>query len=140
MAEPSVSKYFRALAVAIHPVSFRRLLDIFFTGQHRTTQFYGHFHLHFCPFDTYQLNAHASLFSFHSLIHSTIQLLNQLEVAPTLIVFYTETNCWQFRVISSDGAASGERKLYYTPEAAERAGRNWIGQGGIVNLMERMQN
>ena len=58
------------------------MLDIFFTGQHRTTQFYGHLHLHYRPFDTYQLNAHASPFSFHSLSHSTIQLLNQLKVVP----------------------------------------------------------
>ena len=42
----------------------------------------------------------------------------------TLIVFYTEAHCWQFRVISSGVAASGERKLYYSAEAAERAGRD----------------
>lgn len=47
----------------------------------------------------------------------------------TLIVFYTESHCWQFRVISSGGVVFGERKLYYTPEAAERAGRDWIRQG-----------
>jgi hypothetical protein len=47
----------------------------------------------------------------------------------TLLVFYTETDCWQFRLISSGGAVFGERKLYYTPEAAEKAGREWIGQG-----------
>ncbi|MBD2303003.1 hypothetical protein [Nostoc sp. FACHB-190] len=47
----------------------------------------------------------------------------------TLLVFYTEADCWQFRLISSGGAVFGERKLYYTPEAAEKAGREWIGQG-----------
>lgn len=47
----------------------------------------------------------------------------------TLIVFYTESHCWQFRVISSGGVVFGERKLYYTPEAAERAGRDWIKLG-----------
>ena len=47
----------------------------------------------------------------------------------TLLVFYTEAHCWQFRVISSGGAVFGERKLYYTPEAAEKAGRDWIAQG-----------
>lgn len=47
----------------------------------------------------------------------------------TLIVFYTEAHCWQFRGISSGGAVFGERKLYYTPEAAEKAGRDWIKQG-----------
>lgn len=46
----------------------------------------------------------------------------------TLLVFYTEAHCWQFRVVSSGGAVFGERKLYYTPEAAEIAGRDWINQ------------
>jgi hypothetical protein len=47
----------------------------------------------------------------------------------TLIVFYTESHCWQFRVISSGGVVFGERKLYYSAEAAERAGRDWIKLG-----------
>lgn len=47
----------------------------------------------------------------------------------TLLVFHTEAHCWQFRVISAGGAVFGERKLYYTPEAAEKAGRGWIAQG-----------
>ena len=44
----------------------------------------------------------------------------------TLMVFYTESDCWQFRVISSGGGVFGERKLYYSAEAAEEAGRDWI--------------
>ncbi len=47
----------------------------------------------------------------------------------TLLVFYTNRHCWQFRVISSGGAVFGEQKLYYTPEAAEKAGRSWIVKG-----------
>jgi hypothetical protein len=47
----------------------------------------------------------------------------------TLLVFYTEAQCWQFRVISAGGAVFGERKLYYSPEAAEKAGREWIARG-----------
>ncbi|MCS6283771.1 MAG: hypothetical protein HUM72_24950 [Dolichospermum sp.] len=47
----------------------------------------------------------------------------------TLLVFYTEAHCWQFRLISAGGEVFGERKLYYTPEAAEKAGREWIYQG-----------
>ena len=46
----------------------------------------------------------------------------------TLVVFYTETHCWQFRLISAGGAVFGEQKLYYTAEAAEKAGRQWIAQ------------
>ena len=47
----------------------------------------------------------------------------------TLLVFYTESDCWQFRLISAGGEVFGERKLYYSPEAAEKAGREWIYQG-----------
>ncbi len=47
----------------------------------------------------------------------------------TLIVFYTEAHCWQFRVISAGGSVFGEQKLYYTAEAAEKAGREWINWG-----------
>ena len=49
--------------------------------------------------------------------------------STTLIVFYTEAHCWQFRVVSSGGAVFGERKIYYTSEAAEKAGREWIAKG-----------
>jgi hypothetical protein len=45
-----------------------------------------------------------------------------------LIVFFNESRCWQFRILSAGGAVFGENKLYYTPEAAEKAGREWIGQ------------
>ncbi len=47
----------------------------------------------------------------------------------TLIVFYTEDSEWQFRVLSSGGAVFGEHKLYYSAQAAEKAGRQWIAQG-----------
>ncbi|BAY66942.1 hypothetical protein NIES22_70860 (plasmid) [Calothrix brevissima NIES-22] len=47
----------------------------------------------------------------------------------TLLVFYTEAHCWQFRLISPAGAVRSERKIYYTAEAAQKAGREWIGNG-----------
>lgn len=47
----------------------------------------------------------------------------------TLIVFYSEAHCWQFRLISNGGAVFGERKLYYTPEAALREGLEWMQEG-----------
>ena len=47
----------------------------------------------------------------------------------TLIVFYTEAHCWQFRLISTGGAVFGERKIYYSAEAALKAGLEWIEQG-----------
>ncbi|MBD2664759.1 hypothetical protein B6N60_04023 [Richelia sinica FACHB-800] len=46
-----------------------------------------------------------------------------------LLVFYTESDCWQFRLITAGGSVFGERRLYFTPEAAEKAGREWIYQG-----------
>jgi hypothetical protein len=46
----------------------------------------------------------------------------------TLIIFYTEAHCWQFRLISPGGAVFGERK-YYTSEAALKAGLEWMAQG-----------
>jgi hypothetical protein len=45
----------------------------------------------------------------------------------TLIVFYTEDDFWQFRVISPGGGVFGESKTFYTPLAAQKAGREWIG-------------
>ncbi len=47
----------------------------------------------------------------------------------TLIVFHTEAHCWQFRVISAGGAVFGERKIYYSAEAALKAGLEWVAQG-----------
>ena len=47
----------------------------------------------------------------------------------TLLVFHTEEMEWQFRVISSAGEVFGERKLYYSPEAAEKAAREWLSWG-----------
>jgi hypothetical protein len=57
-------------------------------------------------------------------IHSVININTY-----TLIVFYTQAKCWQFRVISPGGAVFGERKIYYSAEAAEKAGREWVGKG-----------
>jgi hypothetical protein len=47
----------------------------------------------------------------------------------TLIVFYTNAHCWQFRIISSGGEVFGEKKIFYLAEAAEKAGREWISAG-----------
>jgi hypothetical protein len=47
----------------------------------------------------------------------------------TLMVFYTEAHCWQFRLISLGGAVFGERKIYYSAEAALKAGLEWMAQG-----------
>ena len=47
----------------------------------------------------------------------------------TLIDFHTQAHCWQFRLISPGGAVFGERKIYYSAEAALKAGLEWVAQG-----------
>jgi len=59
---------------------------------------------------------------------TTIHLVASIQDV-TLVVFYTTAYCWQFRLISAGGAVFGERKLYYSAQAAEKAGRDWIAQG-----------
>jgi len=56
-----------------------------------------------------------------TLIHQVIGI-----DGTTLIVFYTEAHCWQFRLISPGGAVFGERKIYYTAQAAMKAGLKWV--------------
>ena len=47
----------------------------------------------------------------------------------TLIVFVAEASCWQLGLISAGRAVFGERKIYYTAEAALKAGLEWIAWG-----------
>ena len=47
----------------------------------------------------------------------------------TLLVFHAESDCWEFRLISAGGQVFGEQRIYYSPEAAEKAAREWINQG-----------
>ncbi|MEA5595661.1 hypothetical protein VB797_15040 [Rivularia sp. UHCC 0363] len=56
-----------------------------------------------------------------TVIHTVLGINN-----CTLLVFYTQSQCWQFRVISCNGSVYGERKIYYTADAAEAAGREWV--------------
>ncbi len=62
------------------------------------------------------------------MIQATVHLVVGIENL-TLLVYYTEATEWQFRIISSGGEVFGERKLYYTPEAAEKAAREWLSWG-----------
>jgi hypothetical protein len=48
----------------------------------------------------------------------------------TLAVFYTAAvEAWQFRIISPGGEVFGFNKIYFSPEAAFQAGREWISAG-----------
>lgn len=49
----------------------------------------------------------------------------------TLLVFYTESDCWQFRLLSLGGSVFGQRKIYFTAQAAEQAAREWINNDFI---------
>lgn len=48
----------------------------------------------------------------------------------TLAVFYNaSTEAWQFRILSPGGEVFGFNKIYFSPEAALKAGLEWIGKG-----------
>ena len=57
--------------------------------------------------------------------------IHLLTITPIgiLIVYFTNGDCWQFRVLTHEGKVFGLQKLYYTADAAERAGREWVGAG-----------
>ncbi|NJN13278.1 MAG: hypothetical protein HC815_37325 [Richelia sp. RM1_1_1] len=55
-----------------------------------------------------------------TVIHAVLGINN-----CTLLVFYTNARCWQFRVICNSSVYR-ERKIYYTAEAAIAAGREWV--------------
>jgi len=38
------------------------------------------------------------------------------------VVFYTDAQCWQFRVISPGGSVFGERKIYYERGSGRKSG------------------
>jgi hypothetical protein len=56
--------------------------------------------------------------------------IHLLTITPMGILIVYRDRLWQFRVISSDGPVFGQTKQYYTAEAAERAGREWVGVWG----------
>ncbi|MEH2202753.1 MAG: hypothetical protein V7K53_01565 [Nostoc sp.] len=56
-------------------------------------------------------------------IHSVVCIHSRV-----LVVFYTPGKCWQFRIISPDGIMFGDCPIYYSPEAAAKAGRDSIYQ------------
>jgi hypothetical protein len=50
-----------------------------------------------------------------------------LTITPIGILVVFRDNLWQFRVLNSDGAIYGHSSKYYTAEAAEKVGRQWVG-------------
>jgi hypothetical protein len=60
---------------------------------------------------------------------TTAVKIHALTITPMGILVVFQDNLWQFRVLSSDGAIYGHTNHYYTPEAAEEVGRQWVGSG-----------
>ncbi|MCC5662237.1 MULTISPECIES: hypothetical protein [unclassified Nostoc] len=56
-------------------------------------------------------------------IHSVVCIHSRV-----LVVFYTPCKCWQFRIVSPGGTVLGDYPIYYSAEAAAKAGREWIYQ------------
>ncbi len=55
--------------------------------------------------------------------------IHLLTITPMGILVVFRDNLWQFRVLSSDGAIYGHSSNYYTAQAAEKVGREWVGAG-----------
>ena len=45
----------------------------------------------------------------------------------TLLIYYTNARCWQFAVIGDDGQLWLPNQIFYTADAAQQAGRVWMG-------------
>jgi hypothetical protein len=45
----------------------------------------------------------------------------------TLLIYYTKAHCWQFAVIGEDAFLWQPNQIFYTADAAQLAGRLWIG-------------
>lgn len=45
----------------------------------------------------------------------------------TLLIYYTKAHCWQFAVIGEDAKFWQSNKIFYTADAAEVAGKMFIG-------------
>jgi hypothetical protein len=58
---------------------------------------------------------------------TTAVKIHTLTITPMGILVVFHNNLWQFRVISSDGLVYGHSSNYYTAEAAEKVGRQWVG-------------
>jgi len=57
----------------------------------------------------------------------TLTKIHLLIIIPMGILVVYRDFLWQFRVLSCDGAIYGHSSNYYTAEAAEKVGREWVG-------------
>jgi hypothetical protein len=54
--------------------------------------------------------------------------IHLVTATPMGILIVYRDRLWHFRVLSN-GSILGEAKEYYTAQAAEEAGRQWVGTG-----------
>jgi len=54
--------------------------------------------------------------------------IHLLTITPLGILVVFCDRLWQFRVLNN-GSIYGHSKTYYTADAAEKAGREWVGSG-----------
>ena len=54
--------------------------------------------------------------------------IHLLTATPMGILIVYRDRLWHFRVLAS-GSIYGQAKEYYTAQAAEAAGREWVGAG-----------
>ena len=60
---------------------------------------------------------------------ATAVKIHTLTITPFGILVVFQDNLWQIRILSSDGAIYGQTNHYYTAQAAEEVGRQWVGSG-----------
>jgi hypothetical protein len=58
---------------------------------------------------------------------TTALKIHTLTITPMGILIVFQDKLWQFRVINSDGAIYGHTSHYYTAQAAEQIGQQWVG-------------
>ena len=51
----------------------------------------------------------------------------------TLMVFHTPAHCWQFSYFNREGKARRYLDIFYTPQKAEAAGRDWVWAIALTN-------
>lgn len=65
--------------------------------------------------------------------------IDLLVVTPMGMLIVYRDSLWEFRVLSPEAAIYGHTSSYYTVEAAERAGRQWVGLDGSTSMTARIK-
>ncbi len=64
--------------------------------------------------------------------------IHLLTITPMgILVVYRDRNLWHFRVLANN-SIYGESREYYTAQAAEKAGREWVLEAGSKSKGEHL--